>query len=127
MLSSALSYDGICCMRATIDIHGTQLDINVMLDTGFTSFTGFGLKLPTAYSRYAHYTGTGHVRVADNREVTADSIPDAKIIKIEDHQLAQAINLPTIFLDGPEAIGVFFLQKCIFNLNGPSKIALLQF
>lgn len=122
-----MPYDGKCEIKLIIDIHGTKKEVDVLIDTGFTTGTGFGLKLPTDFARHAKYTGTGHIKMADGREVAGDSIPNAKIIQIEEHQLKDDITVPTIFMSGLRCIGMIFLQKCILNLNGPSKVATVKF
>ena len=127
MPKSCLDCDGKCILKIVIDIHGTQKDLNVLIDTGFTSGTGFGLKLPLNLVRYARFTGTGRVRVADNREVDCDSIPNAKIIQIDAHKLNDAITIPAIFMDGTQCIGMMFIQDCQFNVDGPKKVATLSF
>jgi len=78
-----LSYDGKCEIKIIVDIHGTEKEVDVLVDTGFVAGTGFGLKLPIDFARYASYTGTGRVTLADGRQVAADSIPNAKVIQIE--------------------------------------------
>lgn len=125
---STLPYDGKCEVKIIVNIHGTEKEVGVLVDTGFVTGTGFGLKLPAEFARYANYTGTGHIRVADGREVAADSIPDAKIIQIEEHRLREEVTIPTIFMSGPRAcIGVLYLQRCILRLDGPSRIATIEF
>ena len=114
-------------MKITVDIHGTEEEITVLVDTGFTTGTGFGLKLSSNYLRYTIYTGTGRVNLADGSEVAKDSIPDAKIIKIEDHRLEDEVTLPTIFMDGPNCIGVMFLQQYILKMDGPDRLATIEF
>lgn len=122
-----MPYDGKCKMKLIVNIHGTEKEVEVLVDTGFTAGTGFALKLPAVFARYARYTGTGHVRLADGREVASDSIPDAKIIQIEEHQLREAVTVPALFMSGPRCIGVLFFQECVLNLDGPSKVATLKF
>jgi len=124
---STLRYDGKCEIKLIVNIHGTEIEVNALVDTGFTAGTGFGLKLPVEFARYANYTGTGYVQVADGRLVAADSIPNAKIIKVEDHALTDEVTLPAIFMGGPRAIGILFLQRCILNLDGPDRTATIEF
>lgn len=124
---SILPYDGMCEMRLNVDIHGTVRDVTVLVDTGFTTGTGFGLKLPASYAEYARFTGTGHVALADGITVAADSIPDAKIIQVEGHMLEEEVTIPTLFMDGPRCIGVWFLQQCKLELDGPNREAKLEF
>ena len=114
-------------MKITVDIHGTEKEITVLVDTGFTTGTGFGLKLPSNYTRYTKYTGTGHVNLADGSEVDIDSIPDAKIIQIEENKLEEEVTLPTLFMDGPICIGVMFLQKYILKMDGPNRLVTIEF
>jgi hypothetical protein len=119
-----LSYDGKCEVNVVVDIHGTKKELSVLVDTGFTSGTGFGLKLPAEFAGYANFKGTHYVTVADGRQVPADSIPDAKIIQIGDHKFGKdGVTIPTIFMNGPRAIGVKFLQLCVLNFDGPKKTA----
>jgi hypothetical protein len=117
----------MCELKLVVDIHGTEKEVNVLIDSGFTSMTGFGLKLPVEFAEYADHTGTGHVRVADNRVVAAASIPDAKIIQVEEHQLRDGVTIPTLFFMGRSAIGVWFLQRCVLRLDGPEEEATLEF
>ena len=122
-----LPYEGKCELNIVVDIHGTKKELSVLVDTGFTSGTGFGLKLPADFANYATYTGTGHVRVADGREVAAATIPDAKIVQIDKYQLGNAEPIPTLFMNGPRAIGVLFLQKCTVEFDGPKKKTSINF
>lgn len=127
MPTSNVDCDGKCIIKIVLDIHGTKKDVDVLVDTGFTSGTGFGLKLPTNFAIHAKFTGTGRIRVADNREVICDMIPNAKIIQIENHTLDDEVTIPTLFMDGPKCIGMMFLQDCILHLDGPNKVATLCF
>ena len=122
-----MSYDGKCEIKLIVDIHGTKKEVDVLVDTGFTTGAGFGLKLPIDFARHARFIGTGHIRLADGSEVAADSIPNAKIIQIEKHQLKDEVTLPAIFMSGPRYIGMLFLQECVLNLDGPSKVATIKF
>ena len=122
-----MPYDGKCEMKLVIDIHGTKTDVDVLVDTGFTAGTGFGLKLPMDFARYTSYTGTGNVRLADGSEVAADSIPNAKIIQIEEHQLEDEVTVPALFMSGPVCVGILFLQKCVLNLDGSNKLTTVEF
>lgn len=121
-----LPYEGHCKLRLIVDIHGTQKDAYVLIDTGFTVGTGFGLKLPTEWTRYATYLGTGDVEIADGSTISADTIPDAKIIQIEEHRLKKSIPIPTLFMAGQSVIGVMFLQRCILQLDGPNRRATIE-
>lgn len=122
-----LPYDGRCELNIVVNIHGVEKNLSVLVDTGFTSGTGWGLKLPTEFVRYAKFTGTGYVRVADGRQVAADSIPDAKIMQIGDHKFGKdGITIPTLFMSGANAVGVMFLQSCVLNFDGPKKTATIE-
>jgi hypothetical protein len=101
----SLPYDGKCELNITVNIHGVEKDFSVLVDTGFTSGTGFGLKLPAEFARYANFTGTGYVRVADGRQIAAASFPDAKIVKIEQHRINNNSDIPTLFM-GPSSKNV---------------------
>lgn len=122
-----LPYQGSCELSIVVDIHGVEKELSVLVDTGFTSGTGFGLKLPEEFVRYAKFTGTGYVRMADGRQVAADSIPDAKIIQIGDHKFGKdGVTIPTLFMSGLHAVGVMFLQLCVLNFDGPKKTATIE-
>jgi len=122
-----LPCDGKCEMKLIVNIHGTEKEVDVIVDTGFTTGTGFGLKLPADFAEFASYTGTGNIKLADGREVHVDSIPDAKIIQIEKHKLEEELTIPTIFMSGLQCIGMLFIQKCVLNLDGPKKVATIEF
>lgn len=125
---STLSYDGRCDVKLIVDVHGTELPLTALVDSGFTSGTGFGLKLPNAFASHANYTGTGCVQVADGRQIATETIPDAKIVQIEGHRLNEKVTVPAIFMDGSHgAIGVLFLQLCNLELNGPIRTATIRF
>jgi predicted aspartyl protease len=123
-----LPYYGKYELNIVVDIHGVEKELCVLVDTGFTSDTGFGLALPSSFANYAMFTGTGNVTVADGREVAVASIPDAKIKKIEQHKLGNSITVPALFMNGPDGtIGVLFLQKCSLIFDGPSSKASISF
>jgi len=52
-------YDGHSFARIKIDIHGTIREEDVLVDTGFTAGTGFGLKLPYRFANCAEYEVPG--------------------------------------------------------------------
>ena len=115
-------------MKIVVDIHGVEKEISVLVDTGFTSETGYGLQLPSSYANYAISTGTGYVMVADGREVAAASIPDAKIVQIDTHRLKHAIPIPALFMGGPDGtVGVLILQRMSASFDGPKKVVTLTF
>lgn len=122
-----LPYQGKCELNIVVDIHGVEKEVSVLVDTGFTSGTGFGLKLPTEFASYANFTGTGCVQVGDGRVIAADSIPDAKIIQIGSHRLKDGVPIPTLFMSGPRVIGVMFLQLCVSKFDGPNRIATIDY
>jgi hypothetical protein len=122
-----LTYDGKCELNIVVDIHGTTKQLTVLVDSGFTSGTGFGLKLPAEFVNFARARGTAYVTVADGRSVPADTIADAKIIQIGDHKFDKdGISIPALFMNGPRAIGVKFLQSCVLNFDGPKKRATID-
>lgn len=127
MPSCTLPYEGKCVLNIVVDIHGVEKELGVLVDTGFTSGTGYGLKLPSDFANYAMSIGTAYVMVADGREVPAASIPDAKIVCIDKHKLKDAISVPALFMDGPRAIGVLFLQKYNVKFDGPNRKTSIDF
>jgi hypothetical protein len=120
--SCTLPYHGKCELNIIVDIHGVEKELSVLVDTGFVSGTGYGLKLPSNFANYAMSTGTGYVTVVDGREVAAASIPDAKIVRIDQHKLKDAISIPALFMGGPRGtIGVLFLQRYNVEFDGPNR------
>jgi hypothetical protein len=114
-------------LNIVVDIHGTQKQVDVLVDTGFTSGTGFGLKLPAEFANYARAKGTTYIMVADGRSVPADTIPDAKLVQMGDHKFDKGgVVIPTVFMNGPRAIGVKFLQSYVLNFDGPKKTATID-
>jgi hypothetical protein len=123
-----LPYEGKCVLNIIVDIHGTRKQLDVLVDTGFTASTNYGLKLPAEYANYARAKGATYIMVADGRSVPADTIPDAKLIQMGDHKFDKdGVEVPTIFMNGPRAIGVKFLQSCILNFHGPKKTATIDY
>lgn len=126
MPTCTLQYDGKCELNIVVDIHGVEKDLSVIVDTGFVSATGFGLKLPSQFVTYAHFTGTGFVRVADGRQIAAASIPDAKIVQVGGTRLRRSITIPAVFMSDHGLIGVMFLQQCVSKFDGPQKTATID-
>jgi predicted aspartyl protease len=122
-----LSYDGECELELVIDIHGNKIPAHVIIDTGFTSGAGFGLKLPLDFLKYATHTGTADVQLIDGTIRAVESIADAKIIQIEGHQLEPVVTIPALFMGGMPVVGVMLLQLCVLNLDGPCKAATIKF
>jgi len=122
-----LVYDGKCELTVVVDIHGVEKELEVLIDTGFTTGSGYAIKLPSNYANFAMFTGTGYVKVADGRLVAAATIPDAKIVQIGKHKLKEPINLPALFMDGFCVIGVYFLQNFHVEFDGPKKVAYFSF
>jgi hypothetical protein len=67
------------------------------------------------------------VRLADSRIVRCASIPDAKLVAINGNRLENPITLPALFFDGPEVIGMQFLQMCKLSVDGPNRNGTLEF
>ena len=67
-------------------------------------------------------TGTGGIILAYNIEVACDSVPDAKIVQIDEHTLEDEVTIPATFMDGPHCIGMTFFQDCILHVNGPQRV-----
>lgn len=97
----------------------------MILDTGFSSTTGLGLKIPSVHSRYAYYRLTTKIRIANGNEVATEYIPDGVIVEINGH--TTNFPLPTIFMDGPKVVGCMFLQQCKLTLDGPGNTGELEF
>lgn len=128
MYSCILPYRGKCTVKLTVDIHGNTEEIpNVLIDTGFTSGTTFGLKLPIEYSRFANGPITGYVKQADGEKVPVQYIPDAIIACIQGFSLERKICMSTFFMTGPASLGMLFLQRCRINFNGPEEKAIFEF
>ena len=122
-----MDYSGKCVIKIVVGIHGTNKELSALVDTGFTSGTGFGLVLPTDFARFATFTGTGHVQVGDGRNIPAETIPNAKILKIEDNDISGDVFLPAIFLEGNSCVGMMFLQSCLLKLDGPNSVGTMSF
>ncbi len=123
MITLDLPYDGNCIVKIKINIHGTEKELQVLVDTEFVTETGFGLKLPLEYKEFASFTGTGSVKLADGRRVSVDTISNTNILEMHDKILNPKLIIPALFLDGFPVMGMWVLQKCILDLNGPSKKA----
>ncbi|MHB8702275.1 MAG: hypothetical protein ACYC7D_14830 [Nitrososphaerales archaeon] len=127
MPSCNVPFTGKCAVFIKVDIHGTQKEIQVTVDTGFTLSTGYGLKLPAMYANYTIHRGIATVGVADGRSVSAYAIPDGKILEIEgDPVTTDYQTIPTLFMQGPQVLGMMFLQKCVLHIDGPKGEATLQ-
>jgi len=109
-----------------VDIHGVEKNLSVLVDTGFVSATGFGLKLPAQFAAYANFTGTGVVRLADGRPVSTASIPDAKIVQVGNTRLRNGITIPALFMSDHGSIGVMVLQLCVSSFDGPRRTATID-
>jgi hypothetical protein len=66
------------------------------------------------------------IRLANGMIVRALVTEKAELIEIEGRKLSGRIRLPAMFVDGPEVIGVTFLQLCRLVLDGPKKDAMLE-
>ncbi len=113
--------DGKCPISIVVDIQGRKYETKVLIDTGFTSATGYGLKLDSKASLLPTSIGYDLVRLADNRLVRSAAIPDSKLLAINGKKLGSPITLPTPFFGGPEVIGMQFIQTCKISIDGPSK------
>jgi hypothetical protein len=98
-----------------------------LLDTGFTSNTGFGLKLPLLYANLASNLIAGEIKQADGNKVAVQYIPTVTITSIEGFRLKRSVPLCTCFMTGRPILGMLFLQECRINFDGPKKIAVFQF
>jgi len=128
LVSANLSYDGKCLCKLKVIIQGTKVEIeNTLIDTGFITVSGYGLKLPLEYLHYAQNYGIGEVGMADGRRVIGISIPRIIITEFEDQPLVNTVTIPTIILGGrTPVIGMRFLQRCIMNLDGIKRNAIVQ-
>lgn len=118
--------DGKCPISIEVDIQGQKYKTDVLIDTGFTTGTGYGLKLASKASLLAFSLGYDLVRLADDRIIRAASIPDARLIAINRQRLGRPITLPTLFFNGPEVIGMKFIQFCRLSIEGSMKRGTLE-
>jgi len=119
--------DGKCPLSIEVDVQGKKYETEVLIDTGFTTGTRYGLKLGSRVSLLASSIGYDLVRLADSRIVRCASIPDAKLVAINGNRLENPITLPALFFDGPEVIGMQFLQMCKLSVDGPNRNGTLEF
>lgn len=116
-------YNGKCAIPLVVDIHHNNVEIpEVLVDTGFTSGTTFGLKLSECYAPSSGI-GIGQIKLANGIEVPAKFILDLQIIKIGNYQLKNPLRVKTCFMEGPSVIGVLVLQRCKINFDGPNQQA----
>lgn len=125
MTKIPLRFNGWSAVRLGIDIHGTKVEEEVLLDTGFTTSSGFGLKIPMAHVQAASSVALGQVRLANGKLHPALWIPDGRITEINGEQVN--FTLPTLFMDGPRVVGCMLLQSCKLHLDGPSGEGTLEF
>ena len=118
--------DGKCTISIELDIHGQKYDTDVLIDTGFTTGTGYGLKLSSRASLLASSVGYDLIRLADDRIIRCATISDAKILGIGGRRLGNPITLPTLFFNGPEVIGMRFLQLCKLSIDGLNRTGKLE-
>lgn len=125
MPKTKLVFSGHTTIDVVIDIHGHPIRERVLLDTGFSSSSGLGLKIPSDYAQNAFYLVTTTVRLANGQVVAVRYIPDGAIIEIN----GQRTNfpLPTMFMDGPKVVGCMLLQMCKLRLDGPKNEGELEF
>ncbi len=117
----SFSCDGKCPISIEVDVQGQKYQSEVLIDTGFTAATGYGLKLSSRASLLPSSIGYDLVRLADDRIIRSAAIPDAKLLRINGNKLSRPITLPTLFFNGPEVIGMLFVQLCELSIDGPSK------
>ena len=118
--------DGKCPISIEVDIQGEKYETEVLIDTGFTTSTRYGLKLGSRVALLAVSVGYDLVRLADNRIIRCASISDARLVKVNGMSLGSPVILPTLFFDGPEVIGMQFLQLCRLTVDGPDGKGTLQ-
>ena len=108
-----------------VDIHGHRIPVDALIDTGFVSQCGYGLKVPRGLATLAYFTVTGDITVGDGRNIPTDYIPDAVIVEINGHPTS--IVVPTIFMSGVTVVGCMVLQRCKLSLDGPTGLGELTF
>ncbi len=121
-----LVVDGKCVVNLKVSIQGTERDIPVLIDTGFTRSTGHGLKIPAKYANDCHSVGYARVDVADGRKVSCISAIDIHILSIDDKPLSIRRDIPTLFMDGPQVLGMMFLERCVLHIDGPNGTGSLE-
>ena len=116
-MQTSFPCDGKCPISIEVNIQGSNYETDVLIDTGFTISTRYGLKLASRASLLAISVGYDLVRLADSRIVRCASISDAKLVSVNGNNLHKPVILPTLFFDGPEVIGMQFLQLCKLTLE----------
>jgi predicted aspartyl protease len=125
--SSILSYGNHSTLSLEIILDKSQNVISeVIIDTGFTTSSMFGLKLPLEYVKYPKTLYTSTISLADTTEAHVQ-YAQAIIAKVEAHELKRKIPLWTIFMKGRPLIGLNFLKRCKICFDGPSSETTLDF
>jgi hypothetical protein len=108
-------------------IMGHEEEVDVILDTGYTSHQGHGLSLPpNKFGKYAEQTNEKRPVKTGHREDQHPFIPDVQIIKIRDYRLRESVLMPSVIMGEIPLLGVVFLQNCTLHLDGRKKSGYLE-
>ena len=91
--------DGKCPLSIEVDVQGKKYETEVLIDTGFTTGTRYGLKLGSRVSLLASSIGYDLVRLADDRIIRCATISDAKLVGIDGKRLRRPVTLPALELE----------------------------
>lgn len=127
MYNCNLSCNGESRLKLEITISDTKKEIHdVLIDTGFTASSIFGLKIPLEYAKYARKLYTGSISLADTTEISVQYVYGI-VTKIEGNLLKKKVPLWTFFMKGKPIIGMRFLQQCKICFDGLKNIKLIEF
>jgi len=122
-----LSCNGESRLKLEITISDTRKEIyDVLIDTGFTATSIFGLKLPLEYAQYARNLYTSSISLADTNEIPVQYVCGI-VTKIEGKILKKKVPLWTFFMKGKPIIGMHFLQKCKICFDGLKNTTSIEF
>lgn len=122
-----LRFDKVTTLRITILIKGKEEQVDVILDTGYTSHAGHGLSLPpNEFGKYAEQIDEKRPVKTGHREDLHPFIHDVQIIRIRDYRLRESVLMPSVIMGEIALLGVLFLQNCTLHLDGRKRSGYLE-
>ena len=122
-----LAFDKVSTLRITILIKGHEEQVDVILDTGYTSHAGHGLSLPiNGFGKYAELADEKRPVKTGHGEELHPFIPNVQILRIRDYRLRESVIIPTVIMGEIALLGALFLQNCTIHLDGRKKSGYLD-